>query len=179
MSNRTAIPYDEDRVGFAGWRILERFGEKADAEVLESLRSRLPRALSEFPTLGTETINVGILYEGADAEAQAFGYNRLICLPPEKHVSNITLWHELGHIAIRVRYEAGQDVAKTSEEFCSIFSVARMSKGAIDEDTIPYLGEPDVPKDKWPDICRRGLQYREENGANSHYIKKTEEWLEI
>jgi len=87
----------------------------------------------------------------------------VICLPPDRATTNITLWHELGHVAIRVRYEDGEDVARTSEEFCSIYSVARMSPGVIDEDRIPYLGEPSAPAEEWPGICRRALEYREDH----------------
>ncbi|MFW5900478.1 MAG: hypothetical protein ACOCTH_01720, partial [Halodesulfurarchaeum sp.] len=123
MSQRVAIDYERDGRevrGRAAWRVLEHFGGLADEDVLESIKKRLPVALKDFPALAHETVNVGLLYEGSDAQAKAFGYNRLICLPPDKHTTNITLWHELGHVAIRVRYERGEDVAKTSEEFCSI-----------------------------------------------------------
>jgi len=162
--------------GLAAWRVFEHFGSQADEDVLESVKKRLPVALKDFPALAHETVNVGVLYENADASAQAFGYNRLICLPPDEHTTNVTLWHELGHVAIRVRHENGEDVAKTSEEFCSIFSVARMPATALDEDRIPYLGEPSVPKEQWPDICQRALEYRENN---RDYIQQCKEWLGI
>jgi hypothetical protein len=179
MSQRVAIDYDRDGRevrGLAAWRVLEHFGGQADEEVLESIKQRVPVALKDFSALAHETINVGMLYENADAQAQAFGYNRLICLPPGEHTTNITLWHELGHVAIRVRHENGEDVAKTSEEFCSIYSVARMPPEVIDEDRIPYLGNPGVPREEWPNICQRALEYREEN---HDYIKQCKEWLEI
>ena len=179
MTSTVSIPHEHDGEqvhGVAAWRVLEHFGSQADEAVLESVKERLPVALTDFPALAHETLNVGVLYENADAEAQAFGYNRLICLPPAQHVSNVTLWHELGHVAIRVRYEDGEDVARTSEEFCSIFSVARMPARAIHEDRIPYLGEPSVPQEEWPEICRRALEYREDN---RDYIQQCKEWLEI
>lgn len=179
MSQRVAIDYENDGrevTGFAAWRVLEHFGGQADEDVLESIKERLPIALRDFPALAHETINVGVLYENADANAQAFGYNRLICLPPEKHTTNITLWHELGHVAIRARYENDEDVAKTSEDFCSIYSVARMPPAVIDEDRMPYLGEPSVPREEWPAICRRALEYRENN---HNYIQQCKEWLGV
>jgi hypothetical protein len=179
MSQRVPINYERDGQqvqGLAAWRVLEHFSDQADAGVLDSIRERMPVALRWFPALAHETVNVGILYEQADANAQAFGYQRTICLPPEEHTTNVTLWHELGHVAIRVRYEDGEDVPRTSEEFCSIFAVARMPPEAIDEDRIPYLGEPDAPPEEWPDICQRALEYREDH---HQYIQQCKEWLEI
>lgn len=179
MSQRVAIDYERDGQevrGLAAWRILEHFGGQAHDDVLDSVKKRLPVALRDFPALAHETINVGILYENADAQAQAFGYNRLICLPPDEHTTNVTLWHELGHVAIRVRHENGEDVAKTSEKFCSIYSVARMPGEVIDEDRVPYLGEPSAPREDWPDICQRALEYRKDN---QDYIQQCKEWLGI
>jgi len=179
MSQRVGINYERDGRevrGLAAWRVLEHFGGQADEDVLESVKKRLPVALKDFPALAHETINVGILYENADAQAQAFGYNRLICLPPDEHTTNVTLWHELGHVAIRVRHENGEDVAKTSEEFCSIYSVARMPPEVIDEDRVPYLGEPSVPREEYPEICQRALEYREDH---HDYIQQCKEWLGI
>lgn len=179
---RPASPHERDSrsvTGAAEWRVLEPFAAKADDDVLESVRERLPVALRDFPVLAHGTINVGVLYEQSNAFAQAFGHNRLICLPPDEQTTNVTLWHELGHVAIRVRYERGENVSKTSEEFCSIFAVARMPPEAIDETYVPYLGEPDVSSEEWPEICRRALAYREERGVNSHYIQKCKKWLEV
>lgn len=179
MTQRVPIDHEHDGRevrGFAAWRILEHFGGQADEDVLESVKDRLPIALRDFPALAHETINVGILYENADASAQAFGYNRLICLPPDEPTTNVTLWHELGHVAIRVRYENDEDVAKTSEEFCSIYSVARMPGEVIDEDRVPYLGEPSVPREEYPEICQRALEYRQNN---RDYIQQCKEWLGI
>ena len=156
------------------WRVLEHYEAQADDDVVGHVKRRLPTALRDFPALSGETVNVGVLYENADAEAQAFGYNRLICLPPDTHVSNVTLWHELGHVAIRIRHENGEDVAKTSEEYCSIYSVARMDPSMIDETRVPYLGKPSVPTSEYPEICRRALEYREEN---RNYIQQCKEWL--
>lgn len=179
MADRVSIPYDrggQEVRGLAAWRVLEHFGGQADDDVLEGIKTRLPIALKDFPALAHETLNVGMLYENDNAAARAFGYNRLICLPPDSHTSNVTLWHELGHVAIRVRYENGEDVPRTSEEFCSIYSVARMSPDTIDEDRIPYLGKPAAPTEEWPGICRRALEYREEK---QNYIQKAQEWLEV
>lgn len=180
MSQNTPDTINSDRGGQAtaspAWRILEHYAATADDEVLRSIKRRLPVALQDFPALSNETVNVGVLHENADAKAKAFGYNRLICLPAKKQTSNITLWHELGHVAIRVRYESGADVSKTSEEFCSIYSVARMRPESIDQDRIPYLGEPSCPRGDWPDICQRALEYRRNH---RDYIQQCKEWLKI
>lgn len=177
MSESVFVDYERDGKevsGLAGWRILEHFGGLADEDVLESIKKRMSVALRDFPALAHETVNVGVLYENTDASAQAFGYNRLICLPPDEPTTNMTLWHELGHVAIRARYEDNQDVSKTSEEFCSIYSVARMPPDAIDEDRIPYIGEPSVPREEWAGICRRALEYRTDH---RNYIQKCQDWL--
>jgi hypothetical protein len=179
LSQTVRIDFEDDREAegaLAAWRILEHFGKKADEDVLYSIKERLPIALRDFPALAHETVNVGVLYENADAKGKAFGYNRLLCLPPDENTTNITLWHELGHVAIRVRYENNEDVAKTSEEFCSIYSVARMPHEVIDEGRIPYLGEPSVPRKEWPEICQRALEYRQDN---RDYIQQCKEWLKI
>lgn len=179
MSETVPIKHErngQDVTGMAAWRVLEHFGAQADEDVLESIKKRMPVALRDFPALAHETVNVGVLYENTDAQAKAFGYNRLICLPPDEPTTNITLWHELGNVAIRVRYEGDEDVAKTSEEFCSIYSVARMPPGVIDEERVPYLGEPAVPSEEWPRICQRALEYRKNN---RNYIQQCKGWLQI
>lgn len=179
MSESVFVDYEHEGrevKGLAGWRILEHYGGLADEDVLESVKKRMPVALRDFPALAHETVNVGILYENRDADATAFGYNRLICLPPNSPTTNVTLWHELGHVAIRVRYENGEDVAKTSEEFCSIYSVARMPPEAIDENKIPYIGEPSVPREEWPGICKRALEYRTDH---HDYIQQCKAWLGV
>ena len=38
-----------------------------------------------------------------------------------------------------------------------------MSPEVIDESRIPYLGKPSVPREEWPGICRRALEYREDH----------------
>lgn len=179
MTNRVAIsdadPADEQPfTGFGAWRVLEHYAAAADADVLDSLKNRLGAAMSDFPALAGETVNVGLLHEDADATARAFPHNRLVCFQLATHVSNITLWHELAHVAIRARNEGGDDLPKTSEEFCSIYAVARMPPRVIGGDSIPYLGEPSAPREQWPAICERALTYREDH---HDYIKQCRAWL--
>jgi len=38
------------------------------------------------------------------------------------------------------------------------------------------LGEPTVPKEEWPEICERALEYRENN---HDYIQQCKRWLGI
>ena len=37
---------------------------------------------------------------------------------------------------------------------------------AVDEDRAPYLGEPLVPSEEWPEGCQRTLEYRKSNRSN-------------
>lgn len=158
------------------YRILEPFADTAPSGLLEDIKQRLTTALGHFPALASKTVNVGVLWENTDARARAFGYNRLIEIPTDRYTTNVTLYHELGHLAIRARNEHGEDHPETSEEYCSIYSVARMPPTEIDEDRIPYLGDPGVPKPRWPAICQDALEYRETHHA---YIKQCRDWLEI
>jgi hypothetical protein len=105
MTQRITIDSERDGQevrGLAEWRVLEHFDRQADESVLECVKQRLPIALKDFPALVQKAVDVGILSESAHAQAQAFSYNRLICLSSDEHTTNITLCHELGHIAARV-----------------------------------------------------------------------------
>jgi hypothetical protein len=138
-------------------------------------------ALSDFPELGGKTVYVGRLsddfgWNNENVIARADGYNRVIYFPKGEVPTLITVYHELGHLAIQERDRRGEDVPTSSEPYCSIFSVARMSPKDIDSDGIAYLGEPSVPKSEWAEICRDALEYREEH---RDYIKKCKEWLGV
>lgn len=185
MTNSVAIPHERDgseAVGFGSYRILETFGDRASPGVVDDVDVKFERALQDFPELISETVSIGYLDQD-DVEdgtkGRAWFNNRLIFLPAKQWTSFITVYHELGHLGIAVRDDRGEDVPKTSEEFCSIFAMTRMPVELIDEHRIPYLGEPSVPKEEWPEICEDALEYREERGANSHYIQRCKEWLEV
>lgn len=158
-------------------RVLESYERAVTLEdVLESELQRVRQALDHFPELAAETVNLGLLHEKASAIAKAYSHNRLVCFRPNERTSNVTIYHELGHLAIRVRYERDEDVPRTSEEFCSLFAMARMPADHIDYAEIPYIGEPSAPRDEWPAIAQRALDYREER---RNYIQKAKEWYDV
>ncbi|QCC57352.1 hypothetical protein [Natrinema thermotolerans] len=185
MTNTVSIPYERDGndvVGFGSYRILETFAgpaDEADDPVLEDIRRKVMRAMEDFPELTGKTVTVGRLDPDEDVLGQAQFWNLLIKFPVESLTSWRTVYHELAHLAIHVRNQRGEDVPPTSEPFCSIVGISRMPIKLIDDDRISYLGRPDVPREEWPEICQRALEYREERGANSHYIQQCCDWLEI
>lgn len=158
----------------ASYRFLEPFEEQADDRLVDYLRDRLPVALSNFPELAGETINVGVLWEKTDASARAWGYNRIIELPPDQVTTRVTLYHELGHVAIRVLNEQGEKHPETSEEYCGIFAMARMPSAEVDEERVPYLAEPALSKGLLPHVCEMALAYREDH---RDYIRQCNRWL--
>lgn len=179
MSQRVGIPYDDVGMGFGAFRVLETFGAAVDEQheqIIEDLKSKHATALKQFPALSGETINIGLIDPDADAHGRARVRNNIVLYPPDRFTSLMTVYHELGHLAIHHRDQRGEDVATTSENFCSIFSVARMPPDHIDEDRIPYLGQPSVPKSEWPEICRQALEYREDH---HNYIQQCNEWLGV
>lgn len=166
-------PADEPR---ASYRILDTLRDKMSHEAAQDLGKRVSEATRAFPELSDQTITVGLLYPEDDAKGRAFSHNRLINFPPDQYTSNVTIYHELGHVAIRIQNEDGAGLPKTSEEFCSIFSMSRMPPNAVDEQRIPYLGKSPKGTERFPAICERALEYRENN---RNYIQKCKEWLEI
>ena len=167
----------------ATFRVLETFDEVATGawEPLRcDIRGKVYRALQDYPELAGRTVTVGRLDpDRDDLSGQAWPHNDLIMFHADRPTSFQAVYHELGHLAIHALDRRGEDVPPTSEEFCSIFSVARMPPHLVNRDTIAYIGEPSVPSHEWPDICRRALGYRDENGAGSHYVKRCRGWLGV
>lgn len=173
------LPYQEDRdlVDIGSYRVLETFDEGCEGPyepLRRDIRGKVRRALQDFPELADKTVTVGRLDPGDDVNGRAWFYNLIVNFPTDRRTPHMTVYHELGHLAIHVRDCRGEDVPITSEEFCSIFSVARMPPQLIDRDRISYLGEPEKRPERWPDICRKALQYREDN---HDYIKQCQRWL--
>jgi hypothetical protein len=187
MTNTVSIPHErdgDDVVGTGAYRILETFAgpaSEADEPVLEDLRQKLCRAMQDFPELAGKVITVGRLNpnETDDVNGRAWFWNRTVLFPVSSITSWKTVYHELAHIAIHIRNQNGEDVPHTSEPFCSIVGISRMPVELITGTRIAYLGTPDAPRAEWPDICQRALEYREEHGANSHYIQQCCDWLGI
>lgn len=168
---------------FGTYRVLDSVERRLEGEELESLKRRVGRAVGYFDALATETVTVatrldpGGEHNRFNPYASADPVNRLIRVPTEVQCTNVTLFHELAHLAIRIEIEDGADHPPSSEEFCSLFAIARQPASSIDEDRIPYFGEPEPPAEEWPGICEDALEYREENGPHSHYIARAKEWL--
>ncbi|AFZ74544.1 hypothetical protein [Natronobacterium gregoryi] len=184
MTNTVQIPHERnDVVGQAAFHILETFAgpaAEADDPVLEDLERNLQRALQDFPELTGKTITVGRMDPDEDDYiGYAQFWNLMIQFPADSPTSWRTVYHELAHLAIHVQNQQGEDVPPTSEPFCSIVGISRMSVELIDGDRISYLGYPSVPREEWPEICERALEYREEHGPNSHYINQCCDWLGI
>ena len=164
--------------------MLESFTDYVESDVespLSDVQEWLKTGLRYYPELAAETIYVGITHEEitfhGEPHAMADPYNRIIYLNQGCMAEGYqTLFHELMHILIRKEHEDGKDVPLTSEEYCSIRTIARMDPDLLYRDDIAYLGEPQVPKDDWSEICQRALDYREDH---RNYIQKCKEWLEI
>lgn len=182
-SEQVNIPSGEDDdwiMGVGAYRVLESYAATVERETVDHIKLMMKGALTSFPELTGETVNVGGTPDTEFAYARAFVTNRIVCLPRYEDGRRPwwdLLYHELSHLAIEVLWERGEDVPHTSEEFCSIFSTARIPVHRIEWDYIDYLGEPSIPKEEWPEKCQMALNYRERNGPGSHYIKKCKEWL--
>lgn len=164
---------DPSWVGFGLFRVLDTV-EEYYAYDLDDVKYRLSNALRDFPELANETVTVARDDPKDDRKAGAWPWSRIIFIPDDQRISNVTLYHELGHLAIQIRAMDGQDVPVTSEEFCSIFSMARMPTARVDEDRIPYLDESEVSRGLHPKICKTALQYREKR---RNYIQQCNAWL--
>jgi hypothetical protein len=179
VSQRVAVDTPETPAATASFRVLDTFTEAADEQVVSEIRSKTARALQGFDELAGKTVTIGRLDPDEDALGRAWFYNLVTLYPVDSTTPMMTVYHELAHLAIHIRRTRDEDVPITSEEFCSIFAVSRMPPEHIDRDRIAYLGYPDAPREEWPDICERALEYRAENGANSHYIQRCQEWLGV
>jgi hypothetical protein len=147
---------------------------------LNMARQMLRKVCQLFPELSTETVYVGVTHGEISYHGEPFAmadpYNMMIFVQADNFREYQVLFHELEHLVIEQEDSNGKDVPVTSEEYCSIRAVARMPPDMVYRDDIAYLGEPDAPKEEWPDICQRALEYREEK---RNYIQKCKEWLEI
>lgn len=164
----------------ASYRMLDALRDKMSHEAARDLGKRVSEATRAFPELADQTITIARVKPNKeywnDPIAVADPYNRIVYFQSDQYTSNMTIYHELGHLAIRVGNENGADYPLTSEPFCSIFSVSRMPPKAVDEQRIPYLGKSPKGTEQFPAICRRALEYRENN---RNYIQQCKEWLEI
>lgn len=148
-------------------------------EKTEAVKSKVARAIRDYPELRGCTVNVGVMHDSQHINGRADWHNHLIKFPSNGEIpSNITVWHEIAHIACHKAANDGGDHSYSSEEFTSVLAVSRMAVDDIDEPRIPYVNSnPTAKPELYPDICRAALQYRAENGKHSHYLKRCREWL--
>jgi len=173
--------FDPAAVPTASFRVLQSVEKRLADGRVKSLKRRLGEALEHYPSLAGQTVTVACRMN-PDREkhtrwnpyASADPVNRLIRVPTHERTTNVTLFHELAHLAIEIEDERGADVPTSSEEFCSLYAIARQPPDLIDDDRIPYLGHPHPPKERWPKIARRALEYRENHHA---YIKQARQWF--
>lgn len=159
----------------------EAYVENEFGSSLEEVKRWLRTGLEQFPELAEDTVYVGITHEEityhGEPHAMADPYNNIIYLNRGCMAEGYqTLCHELMHLLIYKEDENGKNRPKTSEEYCSIRTIAKMESSMLYRDDISYLGEPEVPKDEWPGICQDALDYREDH---RNYIQKAKEWLKI
>ena len=185
MSEQTVSSWDDVPIDptppYVLFESFEEYVQENMASPLPDVREWLQTGLKHYPELADETIYVGITHEDitwhGEPHAMADPFNRIIYLNQGCMAEGYqTLFHELMHILIRTEHEEGKDVPLTSEEYCSIRTIAKMPSDLLYRDDISYLGEPNVPKDKWPGICQRAVEYREDH---RNYIQKAKEWLEV
>lgn len=183
MTTTVSIEHERDGndvVSHAAFRILETFAgpaANADDPILEDIKRKTARALEHYPELAGKTVTVGRLDPDEDVNGRATFFNLMTFYPVDRITSFLTVYHELAHLAIHIRNQRGDDVPITSEEYCSLLAITRMPTDRLDRNHIAYFGKPTAPRNEWPDICQRALNYRDEHGANSHYIKRANEWL--
>jgi len=168
--------YEPTGPGLGSYRILGSVQNDMTENEVNILKQSLGRGLQKYPELNDVTVTVGKKRKADNWYAEADWTNDIIFLPTHEVCYYQTICHELSHLAINKLDKRGEDVPKTSEEFCSIFTVARMTEHELDRGDISYLGTPNVPKAEWPEICQRALDYREDH---RNYIQKAKEWLEV
>lgn len=170
-------------VGHGRFRFLESIEDALFANHLATLKDQLRVAVRYFPRLWDHTITVGVTEkhdERGDTVACAEKRNYMVKFKPSHRPSNSTVFHELAHLEIAERDRNGADLPTSSEPFYDLYAVARMPPGLLYEnDELYYVGQPGVPRDDWPEHCRAALAYRDERGANSHYIQRARELLEV
>lgn len=179
MSDVDLIPLDT--IPVASYRVLRSVKRRLSDDEFEGFERRLQEALDYFPALAGQTITIACRREPEkepsrwNPYANADPVNRLIRIPTSRRCSNVTLFHELAHLAIEIEVERGAaEHPITSEEFCSLYAIARQPPDLIDEDRIPYFGRPEPDREMWPHIAQKALEYREEH---HNYVQQANKWF--
>ena len=129
----------------------------------DKLSIMIPISLKYFPEL--DHVYVGISGIRWNHKACADTDNFLVRFRVDLMPTFVTIFHELMHL---VQYSI--DAPKT-EEYCSIYAMARMPEEFVD-DSIPYIGG-DHDKLKLSELCRDAVRYRE-SGRRDYimYLRK-------
>ena len=130
---------------------------------LSMLESMIPISLKYFPEL--DHVYVGISGIRCNHKACADTDNFLVRFRVDLMPTFVTIFHELMHLV-----QHSIDAPKT-EEYCSIYAMARMPEKFVD-DTIPYIGGNPL-KFKLSELCRDAVRYRE-SGKRDYimYLRK-------
>lgn len=134
------------------------------------LIDRINAALDYFPELSLQTIYIGILkYKREGIFAHVDVNNLVIGFNMDDLINfntvngwNVCIFHELMHM---VQYSSN---LPKSEEYCSIYSIARMPNELIDCDSISYVTDDGNRKHN-ADLCRLAINYNE--AGKRGYIK--------
>ena len=130
---------------------------------IDKLKLMIPIALKYFPEL--DTVYVGVSNIRCNHKACADTDNFLVRFRVDLMPTFVTIFHELMHLV-----QHSTDAPKT-EEYCSIYAMARMPEEFVD-DSIPYIGGDPV-RFKLAELCRETVKYRE-SGKRDYimYLRK-------
>ena len=129
----------------------------------------VPISLEYFPEISH--VYVGIT-NGNHHVACADQANNLVSFSPERRPTYVTIFHELMHL---VQYHA-PDMPSKSEEFCSIYAMARMPEHLVDKPEIPYIVADFPYSGLLPGLCRKATRYRAK--GNRDYVRYLKRKLE-
>ena len=128
---------------------------------------KVVRSMKFFPELKNQKIYLGIsgwVKKNEKNIASADFENNILMFNVNREISYVTVFHELMHF---VQYQSN---LPRTEEYCSIYAMARMPPHLVDQDIIPYIGKGH--KSYNADLCRESVNYRE-NGHRKYiqYLK--------
>ena len=134
---------------------------------------KMNRILDFFPELKYRTVYIGTIDKNFGFNYACVNVDNLIILfnesvilnldaEPNPESLNISIFHELMHVVVYVKR-----LPKT-EEYCSIYAMARMPNDMVDSDEIPYITENGDRKTN-ADLCRKAVEFNE--SGKRGYIK--------
>lgn len=169
----------------SGWNVLYNKKHCIKIVVLDTLNiqwlkdvgfiERFNCALDFFPELHNRTVYIGLTndstsdftYAYVDIKNFILFFNiglltRLVDTGVGLIGLNICIFHELMHIVV------GIEKLPQTEQYCSIYAMARMPNEMVDEDEILYIAENGDRKVN-ADLCRKAVEFNE--SGKRGYIK--------